>query len=763
MFVEWFLLLFVASFILSTLIFEVRERGHLRFGIEPSKGMLVGLLLILGFNLILWLPASLILLFLNHLGSSSLLEAAMWALMTLYYLIPAVISGVIVYGTVRGLYNSWGVGLPGFLASVIFLAFSALSVSGWLIPALPWIVEAAVTFVGFGMGWIFIMVIFGLCLSRVVPGARREKEEPEKKRTTTKPVSSESALKLLVGLGRRVVIDASQEALAIMKGIVARAGNAQGMMLSASRQTDIDLQDALSSNDIRYVQQKLDVLTGRFGKVSRRMKYVMIVSAIVGAVSVGVTAVSIVFRIREGIFLLFPGVMVPVLAGFAYQETSSYRPGRYWAPSTNLYNSYLLTDSQFRRKSRSDSLRVVVSLGLLLGVAAFGLFGSTPSPLMALVAGPMAIIVLILASRDRSIALERLATDVAIRRGLEYLGIDPDEDLGQVESVEQPVEEAWTRPFAESATSPAHAEAGEWKQELQMRGHSDFAEKVERGAREIYDEHAATLYFMATGGILVMVGSMMWLIFSSLPGMFFIDPLPIAFVVIGAPIFIYGAAKYLRARSSARFAGLTRKQLTTTISLLDQEAMGVDSFGSVYDRQAPSEYQAFGMSTLFRASLLRHAMVKLQDRLPWRQEDIDVVWKTRSSYPKLESIALVITSAVTLFLYVFLVPDESLFFPYAFKMLFVGLSFFMVLTSVWSIIAYYREKGALRAFIERRSPREAATSRETLEALLSLLRTESQKPLRVLLVGNYSQVTFTGRSYFTTEGVEAREAVLIPL
>ena len=206
-FVEWFPLLFVSSFILSGLIFEARERGHLKLGREPNKGMIVGLLLILGFNLILFLPISLILLMLSNLGSSSLLETALWALMALYYIIPSIFSGVIAYGIIRGLFNGWGIGLPGLVTSGTVLGLLLLSRSGWLAPALPWIMESLVSFVGFGMGWIFIMVIFSFCLAAIAPKSDKTQGQAEKKRSLRRPPSQDSALRLLVGLGRRTLID----------------------------------------------------------------------------------------------------------------------------------------------------------------------------------------------------------------------------------------------------------------------------------------------------------------------------------------------------------------------------------------------------------------------------------------------------------------------------------------------------------------------------------------------------------------------------
>ncbi len=756
-FISWFPMLFGGSFLLSIIIFEVRERGHLRFGREPGKGAAIGLLLILGFNFVVIIPIALIMFIASFTGFTSLIEAVLTALMALYYIIPSILSGVLAYAIMKGLFDGWGIGPTGFIFSGILFLLVLLDRFALLGPAIPWIADAAIHLVGFGFGSIMIWIIFGVCLSKIVSTPKQDPEKPEQETTTRKPISQDSVTALVVRLGRRIAVDGNRDAMQTLRSLVERGPPVQNMLLAAGKIVDVNLRGALAGEDVHYAQQQLEPLTGRFGRFSKRVRNAMLVLLPVAMVSGLVAVVSLYYREILGIGFMFPAIMIPVVMGIAAQELSSYGPGKYIPPSVSLRNSFMLTDKEFSKKSRSDTARVSIALALLIGVLADALTRPPLNIVWIASAGTGLLFVAALTSRDRSLHQIRVDLDTMERRALEFIGIDPDattESLAQV-----PALDVWSLSQDFEERKDGVRGPDEWKQELEIRGHSDFAKRVEKGSREAYAENQATYCYMGGGGIMLMFALITLFAFSSfafLGGMVYFS---IILAVIGAPVFLYGLIQYLRLRPSTKFYGINRKQLTGLLSILDLDIAGIDDVGYIHDRSAPSEYQAIGMSLLFRKMFIRSAMVRFPNHIPWRREDLDAIRETRSGHPKLETIALVGSLLVAGILYVFLMPLNVSYMPYFFKLIFVALALFMALTAVWSIVTYYREKQALSS-IEQTG--ESTSNIDTMKAILDLLRSEFHEPLRLLLVGNYSQVEYTGKSFFTTNGVELREAVLVP-
>lgn len=756
-FVSWFPMLFGGSFLLSILVFEARERGHLRFGREPGKGALVGLLLILGFNFVVFIPVMLIMFIASLIGFTSPIEAILTALMALYYIIPSILSGVVTYGIVKGVFEGWGIGLTGFLFSGVLFLLVLLDGLGILEPAMPWIADAAIHFISFGFGSILVWVVFGVCLSKIVSTPTKDSDKPDEETTTRKSISQDSTLNLVARLGRRVATDGSEEAMQTLRNLIERGPPVQSMLLAAGNTMNVNLRDALARNDVRYAQQQLEPLTKRFGRFSKRVRDAFTVLSAVSIISGIVTAWSLYNRIPLGIAFMFPAIMIPVLMAIGAQEISSLRQGKYFPPSVNLYNSYLLTDREFSKKSRSDTARVAVSLALLLAILTDAL-ARTPLNIIWIASATAGLLfVAALSSRDRSLHLIRVNQETMERRALEYLGIDPDVPYESTGLESTP--DIWASESTSEVRPGRPRREDEWKQELEIHGHADFAQRVEKGSREAYTEHQASYCFMGGGGIMVLVAVLTWFAFSSfefLGGMFFFS---LALGVIGTPVLLYGLVQYVRALPTSKFYGLNRKHLTGLLSILDLEATGVDEVGNIYDRTAPSEYQTIGMSVLFRKMFIRTAITKLPSHIPWKAEDVVSVKETRAGFPKLESIALVGSLAVTAILYIFLIPVDIPYMPFFFRLIFVGLAAFMALTAVYSIVSFYREK---RALSEIAQPSDATDSVDTLNALFDLIRAEFRRPLRLLLVGEYRQVEYTGKTYFTSTGVELREAVLVP-
>jgi hypothetical protein len=756
-FVSWFPALFGGSLILSAIVFEACQRGHLKSNWEPGKRGAVGLLLLLGFNFVVFVPIGFLLLLSSLVGTSSLIEAALAALMSLYYIIPSVLSGVVGYSIIRGLFNGWGVGVTGIVVSITPFALALLDRTGLLPVVSPWIMDAVIHLVGFGFGYVLLMVIFGVCLSKVVPHSDEESTGKDKNGTSSRrQVSQTSALSVVLGLGRRIAIDESEDALHALRRVIEYGPPVQPMVLNAGRTAGVNLKDALATKDTHHAQQQLQMLKKRFGRFSRRTRDAFIALSVISLVSGAIAVYSFVFRFVAGIVFLFPAVLIPVLLLVLYHETSRFGPDRYFPPLVNLRNSYLLTEAEFKRKSQTDTLRVATSFALLAAVVGYGLVRPAPEVLWILVAGTALVLLAVLSSMDRSLKSERLNPTEIETRTLEYLGIEDDEPETPAIEKDADLWASWRS--TEEMVSSSTTDTG-WKQELEMRGHSEFAERVEKGTREAYSEHTTSYCYMGGGGMFMFMAVFTGVLFSSLPFLGGIQYFSLVIGVIGTPVFLYGTIQYMRARPSSRFHGLNRRHLTSLLSLLDIEAEGVGEIGSIADRAAPSEYQTFGMTRLLGVLVTRAAVVALGNRIPWPEETYEAVRKTRSSYPKMEAIALTVTSVISVLLYFFFVRVEIQYMPFVLRLMFFGITVFVALTAVWSIRVYYREKRAISCLDP---PSPSTKSLDTLNVLMDLLLREFRKPLRLLVIGDYDQLEYTGKSYFTTRGVELREAILVP-
>jgi hypothetical protein len=366
------------------------------------------------------------------------------------------------------------------------------------------------------------------------------------------------------------------------------------------------------------------------------------------------------------------------------------------------------------------------------------------------------IIVSILSTRDRFLSSRRLELTIIVERGLKFIGVEDVEELAEDADTIEPLQVA---PITEP---PSPDVSMHWQQQLEIRGHGDFGRKVVGKSREAYDEQGSTMIFLGVGGIMTFMGVLTYFMFGAFSFMGGIQYLGVVFSIVGIPILLFGLYKYLKTRNSTRFYKLNRKNLTLLLSYFDQKAQGVSDFGSMTDTHAPSEYQAFGIVSLFMHTFIRASIARLQYRAPWPRQEVERVWETRSSYPKYESVGIVSSSIIFVLVYQWFSSIDSTYFPDILKLVFLGLIGFIILSVVWAFIFYYIEKRALTEVIGLMQGIDDVTYLETLTALIDLFIAEFPMPLRVLFIGNYPNISYTGRTLYTTTGIELREAVIIP-
>ena len=757
LYVEWFPLLFGIFFFVSFLVDEARKRGHLKLGREPKTREIVGILVIFGFNLIVAAPILIVGLLIEYsVGAPPVMILLMSTVMALAELIPIFLSGISAFLLIKVLYQRWGVSVTVFFVTFIVAVLTILDSMGFLQPTMPIIIQGLTTLIFTEFEFLIMLVLLAVCLGRCTSGQHSKETKPQERKEVGSP-SIESALRLIVGLGRRVVTDGDEEALEVLRTIYSTNQHSKRILEVAGREVNIDLEDILSRRDLSYSQQVLNFAIGRFGKLKKWIRNVILVFMF-AAIASGLLVLFLVnIGFLPGLFLLEFTIMLPVLSGIGYQQTARYEAGRFSPPTVSQFNSYLLTRTEFKSRTIRERTLFAFSLillGMIFGASLLGIFFT--GLIWAAIAALVIMLAGVLSFRDRMLTSKRLEFSDVVERGLSFIGVKAGKDTDDESStIEQP---ASTPEIIVSIPEVT----GDWQQQLEMRGHTEFAKKVASRVREAYSEQMTTIVYLGGGGTMFFLGAGIFLMFSTLQFLVDFMIFPISLMVVGAPLLVFGVYKYRETINLTRFHGLARKNLTFLITHLDLKTQGIESFGSITDSQAPSEYLGFELVRALMQTFSRSAIIRLKDKIPWPREEIEDAWKTRSSYPKLEGMGFLLSFMFTIMLYLYFPTLHNDSFLYIMKMVLVGTVGIMMPVMLYAIVVYYREKHVLSEIVNSKEVDDKTTYSDTLNSFFDLLKSEFAMPLRVLLIGSYPQVAYTGLSYFTTQGFELREAVTIP-
>lgn len=757
--IDWFPLIFGSSFLITALVMQVRKMGHLKLGRDPKKGELVAILLILGFNFLIAVPVLIVGLLIEYtVGAPSIVVVLLSAVMMLTDLIPVLLSGMIAYTILFGLYEHWGISAVSSIVTGILLLLIELDKIGWLESATPFIIEMIGTLIGAEFAGIIVLVGLAACLGRFA-----EKKEPNESKEQSKinlgDLSTESGLRLLVGLGRRIMNDSDDEAFEALKQIYKFNVYSKKLLDQSASEIGFNVSSSLSRGDSGFVYQTFEMFNERFGKIKKRT-YNLLLAFIVVSISSGVLLIPL---FSKGLFIAMTlgelAIMLPIISVVIYQSTSRYEQGRYGTPRVNQYNSYLLTTREFRNRATLERGLFILSTLSLLGIMVESVLGMIPSAILWLtMAGVVLVAVAVFSTKDRILKSERLHVSDIVERGLKFIGLSESEEDTEIRTEQPAVFQEKEFPENLEREIKEH----NWRKLLEQRGHTQFAKRVADHDREAYLEIRDTTYYLGIGAAMVFMGALTVTLFSDFDFLSQMNYLSLGLIIVGSPLLIYGIYQYVKTYDATRFHRLPRKQLTLLLSHLDMVIQKVSNFGSLTDIHGPSEYINFGLVQAFMPSIIRSSVIKLRNCVTFPKKEIDKIWKTRSSYPKLESIGLIGSLLVLVLVYQFAFPSMSMFFPDVLAYFFLGTIVFLVLTMIYGIALYYREKHQLMEIINSERDDTSITYQETLDLLLTLIQSEFLLPLRVLFVGNYPQATYTGRILFTTTMVELKEAVIIP-
>lgn len=298
-----------------------------------------------------------------------------------------------------------------------------------------------------------------------------------------------------------------------------------------------------------------------------------------------------------------------------------------------------------------------------------------------------------------------------------------------------------------------------WKESLEQLGFQKFATRVEQNSGQVYDETISWFRLAAPGGVLLLTGgpaAIMDFVTSRMSLRFYL-----LVVLVGLLLFVPGLAKWLLLRGMHDFSGISRKNLTMTLTWLDLKVQGVKNPGQITDKRCPPEYAGLGLQD-FYGNAIRYAVLrsitKLGSVVPWPIEDPRRIGRRLSSAEAAMAVAgmcdfVVCAPAGYFEMILGGNPRGWLFFVLAVPGLVVGL---------WGIVRWARTKSSRPPWLRGTMLSDSVQPIDSMKGFLGLLAARYRSPLRVLVLGEYPELVRTGRMYRTTKGLELNEAVFIP-
>ena len=421
---------------------------------------------------------------------------------------------------------------------------------------------------------------------------------------------------------------------------------------------------------------------------------------------------------------------------------------------------WILTNSEFKHRVRINRGLFLSSLIIIsvLGFAALSDLSIQTNQWTFLLSAGLIITSMPLAFFDNSFMQRRLSSEMATRDAMApLLGLEKmtskDQTTGLIASSDPQIEAQYSevcRPDLTTGrveTITAHHLKGAHERS------KGFLKRVMEGKGEVYEESAQAPYIIAagammsvpTGGLLLLTGG------NYLPE--FHDVLMII-MVLGLPILFGGILWWFRLTKSRSFHGIRRSWLSIALSYLEVKEAGVEDIGMIVYPKSPSQFAFLKLSGLSASKRTLESLSK--DTLI--QENHAIAVKAFEAEGKVTRTALCLVSVLLLFAVVPLVAFAISGMTELFTFLLVGMAIFFLL-----LIAAYVDYHRRRKRVEHQIPKESRDEPvEQFEQILTLLRTEYDYPLRLLVVGNHQELLYTGRTFTTSTDVKMQEAVFLP-
>ncbi|MCF2137876.1 MAG: hypothetical protein K9W43_11650 [Candidatus Thorarchaeota archaeon] len=756
----WVAHLFLLSFLTSALIDGLRRRDYFHFHHELTKFDRSLLAVLFGFNIIIVGPIFLVYTWFNPvLGPyATLVETLLRISNIISSIIPLLISGAFSYLILSILWETYGVSISLSSVTIVFGLLLYIELIGWLQPVIPFIVESITTLLTQLFAILFGLMLLVFVSEKCITQDEATKGKNESQSHQTGEPSLSNAFWLCINLGRRVVLENHEDSLRLLRQSYLFNDLTKNLLGQAGNVIGFDFKDLIHDHDLLMAQDILKPVTGQFGMLSKNLHDRTTIFKIIILGSLLALGVSIHLRFFFGYLFVIPVVILAVIIYALESESSQFGVNRYGRPGIPQYHSFMLFDDEFRRRVIRDRFLFVMNIVVLGAMVVLAATGQISYFWGAIALGTIAV-AFYLVRHDHTIRAVRLSFDTAFERSIQFLGLKRDKEQS-VESMEVDV----SLPEEETIVSPSQdSEVSEdWQQLLRAKGHDDFVDRVESNASDVYGDMKKRSMPLALGFTTVIFGSMLFLMPFPLNGLsMFLLIYSYAALIIGIPALLYGVYNSVIEFQNYRFHGLSRRNLGNVLGFLDLREIGDTEIGRVSDPYVPYEIRALMINRIQSIMVLRTAIIHLGNLVTWPKSLLDRVWKSRSSYPKLELVGVFIVSMLLIVIHNDFSVLDSDIFPISPKLLFELLIGFLFVLAILSIVFYYHDKRRLADILQEPS-RHDSTNQDTLIELIRLLKSQFPFPLRIYVINSYPEVVYTGRSFVTTEGVEFREAIIIP-
>lgn len=429
-------------------------------------------------------------------------------------------------------------------------------------------------------------------------------------------------------------------------------------------------------------------------------------------------------------------------------------------PHPKPLGTWILTNSEFKRRGRMNRGLFLSSLVVItiLGFSALSTLSVQTNQWILLLSAGLIITSFPLAFFDNSFMQRRLSSEMATRDamgpllGLEKM-ISKDQVTGLTAGSSSQIEAQYSEVCKpDPATGTVEMITAHYLKGAHERS-KRFLKRVMEGKGEVYEESAQAPYVIAAGAIMSVPIGMGLLVTGGnyLPGF---HNILMIIMVLGLPILLGGILWWFRLTKSRSFHGIRRSWLSIALSYLEVKESGIEDIGIIVYPMSPSQ---FAFLKLSGPGLVKRTLESLsKDTLI--QEDYTIAVEALEAEGKVTRTALCLVSVLLLFAVVPLVVFAISGMTELFTFLLVGMAIFFLL-----LVAAYVDYHRRRRRVEHQIPEESRVEPvEQFELILSLLRTEYDYPLRLLVVGNHQELLYTGRIFTTSTDVKMQEAVFLP-
>ncbi len=305
-----------------------------------------------------------------------------------------------------------------------------------------------------------------------------------------------------------------------------------------------------------------------------------------------------------------------------------------------------------------------------------------------------------------------------------------------------------------------------------MTKQEEFLALVENGEQKVYPEksidEAHRIYVpMVLGGAIAIISEVIHLIHFNSLLIEFVFIFMILPILAGTILTIVAGRSVIENEGRYGVRGVNRKILSKAIHFLDMVHQGHADIGSVTNPPRPDELAAsmtigFG-SAVYTLKRIDPDMAKTWSSTLSEKLNPEVSSKTKwfmriTIFGTLAAIPICLIAWV---LNMIGVISEELF---KYIVVGVGIALIILISAllVFVITTFHEEapQGVLDALSE---PQLRMDTEMVLDRIIQTVREEGQYPLRVLVLGEYEELVYTGLTYTTSKEHKLKAAVLFPM